>query len=333
MAVDTYIYSKESGLTTCQGVSTLPARAPGKRVWVDIESEGSEELSAVAKHYGLHELTIEDCLTPNHLPKLEDYGDYLFMIFRGIKPLYGFDVETEQDIEEDEDKFTRKVAIFLADDFIITFRRKPVTWLDAVLRQVKQYPEITLGRSTAALAHRVVDVLITRFQRAVGYLEDILKEHEEEVLENPKDFALTRLLSLKHELVTLIHTVRDQRSIIARLASEPELIRDKMQRRYFKDADDNAVVVTHTLDEIVRGIDSIKDTYFAMASVQLGDTMRILAVFTTIALPLHLIVGFYGMNFSDLPLLHSPHGVLFAFALMLFSALAMVIFFRKKHWL
>jgi magnesium transporter len=340
MCVEVFLYEHKSGLKTYDTVEVLN-NLPSKAIaWIDIESDDEEILSTVSKQLGLHELTIEDCLTPGHFPKLESFGNYHFMIFRGLIPAQLADELSEEEDqqdgeeeEEEEEKYTRAVAMYYSDNFILTHRRRDVPWLDAVARQVKQYPEIIIGSGTQVLAHRIIDVLIDRFLRGLNHFENIIDQKEDSVIIDPESFQMSEILELKRTLAMLRQIMRDQRTVIGRLAHDSSLIRDQRVRRYFRDIEDHSKAIIKTLDQQIETLHGVRDVYFALVNVRLGDIMRILAVITTVAVPLNLVTGLYGMNFEGIPLLHHPRGFWFIAVVMMLLVILLLVFFRRKKWL
>lgn len=342
MGASLLAYDKEGGLQSFDNLSELSRLDPGKTVWVDIESDAPEELTAIASQLGLHELTVEDCLTPGHFPKLEDYGSYTFIILRAIRPSYEVEEIWEKEIsemppqqeqEDDDEKFTRKIAIYISERFIITYRRRTVPWLDAIVRQVQQHPDTSIALGTDVLAHRVIDVLVDRFTRGLGFFERLVDRMEYLTIQAPDAFDISAALDLKGELVWLRHIMRDQRAVIAKLAHDQTLPIKKQQRRYFKDIDDHALNLLNGIEKLIDNALGIRDTYLAYSNVRLGDTMRILAVITTLAAPLNLIVGLYGMNFDAMPFLHSPNGFWMMVGLIVSITILMLVYFRQKRWI
>lgn len=317
-------------------VDALPrpsALAEDTTLWVDVETEDPELMTALSKRFGLHELAIEDALTPGHHPKLEDYGSYLFLILRALKPLYGLAEDDEEEEEVEEEENTTGLAIFLGERFIVTHRMKSMGWMDAMVRQAKQIPDHVMKGGPYDVCHRIVDVLVDRFARGVGFFDDLIDRMEETILKSPDEFEMGDLLTYKRELQTLRHITRDQRIVIMRLLNEVSFIREGKLRRYFKDIDDHVLAMMSTIDKQIENLQGLRDVYFAMANVRLGDIMRILAVITTIAVPLNLVVGLYGMNFDVIPLLHDPRGFWMIMGGMLIVAGLMLVFFRRNHWI
>ena len=337
-------YDADGGLQNFDSLSDLSQCDSQMRVWVDIQTKDPRVLGTIASHFDLHELTVEDCLVPGHFPKLEDFGSYVFMVFRGLKTDLTYaqaagDEPLEADAQEvlGEDpagkQLTYKIAIYLGSNFLITFRRQEVPWLEALVRQVKASPESFFQRGIEVLGHKVIDVLTDRFLRALGIFDRVIDGFEDLIIERPQDLQISKILELKRKLAAIRLIMRDQRAVIVQLASEGNLIRERHHRRYFKDIDDHAVSILNTLDKQIDEVVALREAYFAQVNVRLGDIMRILAVIATITAPLNVVVGIYGMNFDAIPLLHNPIGFwLVVSALALLVAL-MLVYFKRKHWL
>ncbi len=339
MAINMMVFKAEGNLECYESLDALETITEADTVWIDLEKEPQEVLQQLALHFNLHELTIEDCYDVDHSPKLDDYGRYLFMIFRSFSPKLFFQEDAAEEKEEEEpheateDEYTQALAIYLAENFIITSRLQEISWLDALILRSKQYPEKTAVSGTDTLTHAIVDVLIDRFSRGLNYFENTIDEMEDLIIEKPDEFEVADIIQLKRRLSYLRQIMRDQKVVISRLAHEATLIRERQLRRYFRDIEDHANAITKTIDSQIESLSGIRDVYFAMANVRLGDIMRILAVITTIAVPLNLIAGMYGMNFDILPIAHNQWGFWIIAVLMLVIVAAMLVFFRKKHWI
>ncbi len=344
MSISVCSYHPEHGYSFAEGLAALQQGDPETRVWIDVETKDSDILAAVAAHFQLHELTVEDCLSPGHFPKLEDFGSHIFIILRGVKPQLTYeqaagDEPLEKDeqeaLGEDEEgkRLTYKVALFLGPRFLITVRRQSVSWLDALVRQAGNTPEALFKENVDVLAHRIIDVLIDRFARSLGIFDRVIDRLEEEILERPQSLCMSKLFELRRKLSSLRLIMRDQRGILAQLANEGHLIRERHQRRYFKDIDDHAVAILNMLDKQIDEVVTLREAYFAQINLRLGDIMRILAVIAAVTAPLNLVVGLYGMNFDVIPLLHNPLGFWLVVSSMALLTCLMLIYFRKKRWL
>lgn len=340
MTLKILTFDEENNIETYESLDALGDTAGGVTLWVDVETDDIAQLTEVASYFNLHELSVEDCLTPGHFPKLEDYGTYLFMIFRGLRSWSEVEELWESNDEEvplNEDQsytyFTRKVALYLSQNFIITYRRREVPWLDALFRQIQQNPGKHLNDGTEGISHRVIDVLVDRFMRGLGFFENIIENIEDIALEKPDTFDVSDLFEIKRELSSLRQVARNQRNAVSKLATDPTLIQDTQRRRYFKDIDDHCDSILRILDKGIQDLVNIRDSYIALSNVRLGDTMRILTVITTIAAPMNIVVGIYGMNFSVIPLLDSPYGFWTVLSVMVLLGVMMLLFFRRNRWI
>lgn len=346
MSITAYIFGKDNTLRVEESLDFLTDHKENELLWIDIETKEEAELNKIAEHFSLHELTVEDCLTPGHAPKLEDFGHYLFFIFRALNPGSELPrVEINSDVinsltethtneaDNEEEELTRSISIYLSESFVISHRMYPMPWLDALLRQVKRRPDTFFEGGTNELTHSILDVLIDRFLRGLSFFENQIDYLEDNVIKKPDDFDMQVVLELKRQLITIKHIMRDQKAVISRLAVDGNLIKDKQLRRYFRDIEENTNNAINTIDKQIDNLVGLRDVYFAMANVRLGDIMRILAIITTIAVPLNLVVGLYGMNFDAIPLLHNQYGFWVVMILMLCVAGIMLLFFRKKRWL
>ena len=318
-----------------EDLSILNSIGVDETVWIDIESSEQSEFHDIAVKYNLHELSLEDTYTPGHSPKIDQYGNYYFIILRSLKPNFELNqlFEAEHWNEVEEEKYSVAVNIYLSANFIITHRQKELPWLDAAIRQTKLHPESIQKLGIDGVAYRIMDILTDRFLRDLIFFDKVIDKSEVTALKNTDDFDLPTLMDLRRDLNTLRQISREQRVIISRLASDPDVVRDRARRRYFKDIDDHQLAILKMLDKQIESISSVRDVYFAMSNVKLSDIMRVLAVITTIAVPLNIVVGMYGMNFEALPFGHSPYGFWVVIIVLILITILMLGYFKKNKWI
>jgi magnesium transporter len=337
MRVTIFSYDKDRQFQHLDSLADVPPLSSLECLWIDVQTDSRELVAEVASKFSLHELTVEDCLDKDHLPKLEDYGSYLFLIFRGIairaSALLADEINEEEREHSDEEEYTSQVAMYLSEKFVITIRTQEISWFEAVLRQVRQHPEKSMASGPDAIAHRVIDVGIDRFERGLEMFDRKIDILEEAAIRGLEEFEMYQILDLKRELIALRQIARSQRAIMLRLSNETSPIVEPERKRYFKDIDDQAVSLINTLDKLVDNIQGVRDAYFAMSNVRLGDTMRILAIITTILAPLNIMVGIYGMNFEVMPLIHNKNGFWIMVSLLLITTIGMLAYFRRKRWM
>jgi magnesium transporter len=279
--------------------------------WVEVVAPDEAECARLVADYGLHELAIEDALRIGHPPKLEDFGDYLFLI-----------VHTP---DLDGDIGTRKVALFLRKDRLVTILRAPLPPMDAIRGRVERDQARYLGQP-AVLAHAILDNLTDGFEQLVDRLADRIETVEEGV---GRPETLEPLAGLRSEASELARTLRTQRDVLAALARGDHAFLSAKLRPYMRDLYDHVLRVCDLLEGLRERIHDVRDTHLALVNTRLAETMRILTVIATIMMPLGVIAGVYGMNFEAMPGARNPVGFWVTVAAMIATASGMYIWIRR----
>jgi len=290
----------------------------GERIWIEAVGPSVEECSRLVASLGLHELALEDAVTPGHPPKFEVFDDYLFLIAH----------TPDTDAEEG----TRKIAIFLAKEWIVTMLREPVEALQGVEARVQRDPDRYL-QAPAALAHLVLDQMTDGFERLVDELRDHVEGIEDTCYSDPEAKQMEGILERRQEASQLARTVRTQRDVCAALFRTTHPALPKRIQPYLRDIYDHILRVHDMLEGVREGLAAARDAYFASVNTRLNEVMRTLTVIATIMMPLGVITGVWGMNFRWMPGLDSPWGFWLTILAMSGLSFGMVAFFRWRRWL
>jgi magnesium transporter len=314
------VHFLENGtLRTVEGADAVPD-APDRemRFWVEAVAPDAEESIALVLGLGLHELSVEDALSEGHPPKIEDFGNHLFLI-------------AHTPVSEKE-RQTRKVAVFLSPTWIVTIERYDLKTLEVVADRVRRDPRRFLG-APEHLAHAVLDQMTEGFEHLADSLMDQAEDLEDVVCAEPRREQLTQILDMRREVTQLVRVVRDQRDVSSALLRTADERLSKEYQPYFRDVYEHLVRVHSQLEAVLHGLVATREAYHSSVNNRLGDTMRLLTVLTTIVMPLNLITGVFGMNFAHIPGLTSPTAFWLTLVLMSGLAVGMVWFFRRKGWL
>jgi magnesium transporter len=289
--------------------------------WIDVYEPTLEELLELARRYGLHETSVEDCLDPEHLPKHERIGETTFLILRVFDSQSS---ERSSNVQE----LTRKIALFLRHDLAITIHRVdlPLTQ-DLRRRFAGQGAEATC--SPLELLSGLVRGALASYEKPLNAAEESVDRFEEtlfrpdaETPSLPRIHFLKRRVSLMKRM--LWHTV----GIIQRLTPTGE-----RTQPVYQDLRENAESYHFWADELLEEVNNLLGIHVAMASHRTNEVMRVLTVFSAFFLPLTFIVGVYGMNFDWMPELRAPWGYPAAVGLMVTVSLAIFLWFRRRGWL
>jgi magnesium transporter len=318
------IYKHEKGETTLVDAVDPAWLKPDSKVsvWVDLNHPDSEESKILRDVFHFHELAVEDALAALHHPKIESYGDYLYLILHGI------------DFSAREHEFkTQDVDFFVGEHYLVTVH-------PGVSRSIGKVGEVcvrnarVLGEGPVALVHRIIDTMVDSYRPEIEKLQDRLDQLEKEVFERARPQLARRILEIKRDVSSLRRIVQPQRDVVGRLARrEFPLITETLSYR-FRDVYDHLVQLTDESLFFADRITSLLDAHLSTVSNQLNGIMKILTVIATIFMPLTFITGLYGMN-VDLP--HFGLGATTFFWVLLFVMAAvsfgMLMFFRMRKWI
>ena len=287
--------------------------------WIEAIGPTGPELAALEQRFGLHELALEDAVKAGHPPKLEDFGEHLFVIAH--TPVPGDDGEP-----------TRKVALFLSKDWLVTVLRTPSPTIEAFLERVRKDPAY-YSSTRAFLVHSLLDQLMDAFEVRIDELFDTVEAMEDEILADPSPELMERILDLRRETSALVRTVRAQRDVYQGMQRLVHPVLPKKALPWYRDLYDHAQRVHDLLERVREGLAAARDAYLSAANNRLSETMRVLTIIATTMMPLTLIVGLYGMNFDFMPGIHHPWGFWLIVGAMAMVTLAMLAFFRRRRWL
>lgn len=318
------IYRNHAGTTECVDHLDRAWLRPGSGVWVwvDLSAPTPEEIRILPDVFQFHELAIEDAMTEVHHPKVESYGDYLYIILHGIN------------FQESEHCFsTQDVDFFLGEQFLVTVH-------PGISRSLTQMHNVcarnhrALGEGPAALLHRIVDTMVDHYRPEIDSLNERLDMLEEEIFERPHNKLAREILDFKADVSSLRRVVIPQRDIVGRLARrEFPLISEQVAFR-FRDVHDNLVRLVDEAIFFQDRVSGLLDAHLSQVSIQLNGVMKVLTIIATLFMPLTVLTGMYGMNL-DLPHLPGGEDVQFWWVLgiMIALSLGMLGYFRLRRWI
>ncbi len=290
--------------------------------WLDLTAPGPDDVARLQKIFGFHPLALEDTDHFGQRPKLDNYGDYIFLVF------YGAWRHGDSDPEP-----LREVHLFIAGGYLVTIHRDPLPSLEQQRVQLH-------GRalhSEQFVLYRVLDALVDSFFPILGEMDDEIDNLEAAVLANPTQHQLERLFSLKRQLIAMRKVITPQRDLFAssvdQIAQLPGLELD--ERDYFRDIYDHLIRISDLVDSYRDLLSGATDLYLSTVSNRQNDVMKQLTVIATIFLPLGFITGFFGQNFAFLVThLISPEWTFWVVGVgsVLVTCAGLLVFFRRKGW-
>jgi magnesium transporter len=318
------IYQHERGTTRSVDRVDPAWLRPGSGVWVwvDLNRPTPEESRVLIDTFHFHQLAVEDALSALHHPKIESYGDYLYLILHGI------------DFRASEHRFrTQDVDFFIGAQFLVTVHPGVSRSLGKVGGACARDSRI-LGNGPGMLLYRIVDTMVDNYRPEVDKLARRLDELEDEVFVRPNPQLSRRILDFKKDIASLRRVVMPQRDAVGRLARREFSLISEPLAYGFRDVHDHLVRLSDEAMFFQDRISSILDAHLAAVSNQLNQVMKVLTIIATLFMPLTVFTGMYGMN---VPLPHLPGGdkaqFWWIFGIMLIISGAMVFYFRRKRWI
>jgi magnesium transporter len=294
-----------------------------KIIWVSLESATIDEMNQVlGDTFSFHPLTIEDCLSDGYqIAKLDDFGDYLFLIANAIKNRAdGFELETLE------------LNAYLGKNYLVTcYTSVSMPPITKVLKMLKRDSRMCI-HGTDFLLHSILDALVDEYLPITDRMETEIGLLEDSVLQKPDPAILERLITLKHSIMEMRRVTTPLREVVNRLARDEYPQITSANKIYFRDIFDHLMWILDISDTIRDIVSGAMDIYLNSTSLRLNEVMKALTIVSTIFLPLAFVTGLFGMNFTHIPGLASHWGFWITCLVCLCISIGMIGFFKYRRW-
>lgn len=297
-----------------------PCSKPRDFVWIGLENPTADELRKVEKHYGLHPLTVEDAINANQHPKLEVYGDQLFVVAK-TAALSGDRIEYGE------------TAIFIGANHIISVRHGSARQHKALREQLEAAP-VMLAKGVDYVLHGILDFIVDGYFPVVEEIEEKALSLEQRAtssfLTRPD---INRLFGLRRELIRFQRVLGPMSEVCAKLVRLKLPGIDGDSRPYFRDVLDHLARVTSRVDSLQAVLSSVFELSMLFEQQRQSATTRQLAAWAAILAVPTAIAGIYGMNFEHMPELDSRYGYFVVLAAIGVICAALYARFKSSGWL
>jgi magnesium transporter len=292
--------------------------------WINVE--GVHQVEVVEKLgncFGLHPLVLEDILNTDQRPKMEIYGDYVYIV---LKMLYGnypnHLVEAEQ------------VSLILGSNFVISFQEgKEGDVFNPVRERIRSGKGLIRKMGSDYLAYSLIDTIVDNYFLILENLGEKIELLEEELMARPTTTTIQEIQRFKNEMIFLRRVVWPLREVVSGLGRKESPLIKETTEIYLKDVYDHTVQVMETIEVYREMLSGMLDIYLSSVSNRLNSVMKVLTIIATIFMPLTFIAGIYGMNFKYMPELEWRWGYLAVWLVFVIVGVSMLIYFRKRKWL
>ena len=292
-------------------------------IWINIDGiHEIETLEKLGDCFALHPLTLEDILNTDQRPKIEDYGEYIFIVLKMLYP----DDETGEILAE-------QVSLVLGKNFVISFQEKEGDIFNSVRERIRSGKGRVRKMGADYLVYSLLDSIVDNYFIILEKLGERIEFLEEKLIINPVPETINLIHKLKREMIFLRRSVWPLREVIGSIErGESSLIKGSTNI-YLRDVYDHTIQVIDTIETFRDILSGMLDIYLSSVSNRLNAVMKVLTIIATIFMPLTFIAGIYGMNFKYMPELEWRLGYPVILLTMVSIGVLMLVSFRKKKWL
>ena len=307
---------------------------PNSLLWVDLGKESADICEPVLREaFGFHPLAVEDALRQSHVPRVDDWGEYLYIVLHAVT--VGASNGSEFDAAQHEVD-TLELDLFVGTHYLVTYRNQAIAAVDR-LWAACQRDERHLHKGVAHLLYELADGLVADYMPVGERLDEAIDQIEDRVFTNPDPALLEQIFTLKRAVVHLRRIIAPQREVLDKLARGDYAVIDAQEQVFFRDVYDHLVRlydINESMRDLVAGV---LETHLSVVNNRMNEIVKTLTIVTAFFMPLSFIAGFFGMNFFQAvaPLGAWTGEVMFLLTLvvMVLMPLGMYLWMRRRAWM
>jgi magnesium transporter len=296
-------------------------------LWVDFVEEPERLCRPILEEvFKFHQLAVDDALQETHVPKVDDWGAYLYIVFRAVK----YEDQFERALQ------TPELDVFFGSNFLVTYQGALIPSVETIW-QLSRQDHRYLDRGTGYLLYNIVDDIITNAMGVIEEIDDFIDQIEDQVLLDPQPSTLEDIFKAKRAVLELRRTLLPQREVFNKLSRGDFALIKPDDHAYFRDAYDHLVRLQEINENMRDLVGGAMEIYLSVVNNRMNDVMKTLTVITTLFMPLSFLTGFFGMNFFQvvIPLDIWTGKWMFAAVLfgMIFVPIGMYIWMKRRAWM
>ena len=296
----------------------------GDLTWVNIEQATEKETKYLSENYPFHPLDLDDCLSRIQRPKIDEYKDYLFLVFHF--PVFSKEVRVTT---------PSQVSVFIGQNYLITLHKgelKPLVKLFKECQIDEESRQENFSQGPGYLLYRIIDRLVDYCLPILNKIGDNIEEAEDRIFSDRMRGAIKEISALRRDVISFRRIIWPMRAVVGSLEPRVRRFTKTDLAAYFGDMVDHVDKIWDGLDEYKEIIEGLNDTHDSLANNRTNAIMRILTIVATIFFPITLIASIWGMNIP-LPFQHSSYSLLYIILIMVGIISGMLYFFRRQHWI
>ncbi|MGB7393526.1 MAG: magnesium/cobalt transporter CorA [Pricia sp.] len=297
-------------------------QGPPRISWIDVIGLSDETfIEKVGTRFGLNALVMEDTVNTQQRPKIDEYDNYIFGVF---KMLY---------INENGQLVGEHVALVLMENCVLVFQELEDDVFTGVRERVRKKSGRIRTRGADYLFFTLLDAIVDNYFAVLEYLNDKIEVLEEAVYSDPKPEVAQKIQELKKEVLKVRRWVYPVKELTSRLIENEHSLIANETKIFLRDVLDHSMEINESL-QIYREMSmSLMEMYMSNISNKMNEVMKVLTIMASIFIPLTFIAGIYGMNFDHMPELHWEYSYYVVWGVMISLFIGMMVYFKRKNWL
>jgi magnesium transporter len=292
--------------------------------WINVDSiQNQAAVKNVCDCYGINSLVYEQIIDNSQKPKIEDYGDFLFIALK----MFLYDREAASIISE-------QVSLILGKNYVITFQERSLEEdvFDPVRKRIRTAGTRIRKSGPDYLAYRLIDAIIDYYFAILEIAGEQIEKIEQETITAPGNATLVQMQKTRKDMIYLRKSIWPVREIMNSLQrGESKLISEETQK-LMRNLYEHTIQIMDTIETLRDTMSSLLDIYLSSLSNRLNEVVKMLTMISTIFMPLTFIAGIYGMNFRYMPELNWRYGYWMVWLVTLAIVGTMLFYFKRKKW-
>ncbi|UCE00849.1 MAG: magnesium/cobalt transporter CorA [Chloroflexota bacterium] len=294
----------------------------GDFIWIDIAAEQPEICKPILQEiFNFHPLAIDDALHETHVPKVDDWNDYLYLVLRTAL----------RESPQTEGIAIPELDIFLGENYLVSYQSIPIQSVEKIW-ELCQKDQRYLSRGAGFLLYQIADEMATDIMHLIEEIDEHVDQIEDEIFTDPQSATLAKIFSIKRTVLKLRRTLLPQKEVFNKLARGDFALIKTNDQVYFRDLYDHMVRLQEINESTRDLLSGALDTYLSVINNRMNEIMKVLTIIATIFIPLSFFTSIYGMNFAYMPELQWRWGYFLILSFLAIIFFAMLIFFKQKKW-
>ena len=301
---------------------SFPIKDESTITWISID--GVHDVDMVKKigdYFGPHSLVLEDIVNTGQRPKLEDFGDHIFVVLK----MLDYD-EVKGEIEAEQ------VSLVFGSNFVISFKERAGDIFNPLRERIRQGKGRVRKARADYLAYSLIDSIVDNYFVILEQLGEKIEDTEQELANNLTEKALQTIRTLKKEMIFLRKSVWPLREMVSSLERSESSLLQESTGIYLRDVYDHIIQIIDTVDSYREMLSGMLDVYLSITSNKTNEVMKILTIFAAIFIPLTFVASIYGTNFRYMPEIEWKWGYLAFWFVLIIIGISMVVYIKKKKW-